>query len=159
MIKQLQDILEVDRLIFIPADPKDFTGHADGMVRFLDDNTVLINDYSREKSAFQRNFRVALDSAGLKCVEIPYNPYSNKNDDQANGIYMNYLQMEGVIIIPVFNIKEDEATVKSFEDNFSNLAIKTIECNQIADQGGILNCISWNIKLNKYSPFRGPGGL
>jgi agmatine deiminase len=159
LIKQLQDTLEVDRLIFIPSDPKDFTGHADGMVRFLDDNTVLINDYSREKSAFQRNFRIALHNAGLKCIEIPYNPYSNKNNNQANGIYINYLQMEGVIIVPVFNIKEDEATVKLFENNFSNLAIKTIECNQIANQGGILNCISWNIKLtNKNSPFRGLGG-
>ncbi len=159
LIKQLQDTLEVDNLIFIPADPDDFTGHADGMVRFLDDNTVLINNYTREKSAFQRNFRIALDNAGLKCIEIPYSPYSNKNNDQARGIYINYLQMESIITIPVFNIKEDEAAVRVFEDNFSNLAIKTIECNQIADQGGTLNCISWNIKSDKNSPFRGPGGL
>ncbi len=47
--------------------------------------------------------------------------------------------------MPVFNIKEEEA-VKFFEHNFSNLAIKTIECNEIAKQGGILNCITWNIK-------------
>ncbi len=147
----------VDRVIFIPPRPHDFTGHADGMVRFLDDNTVLINNYLIEKSDFQINFRMALHNAGLEWINIPYNPSNNKLNKQANGIYMNYLQMDGIIIVPVFNIKEDEAAVRVFEDNFSNLAIKTIECNQIADQGGILNCISWNIKSNKTLPSGGRG--
>jgi agmatine deiminase len=152
LIRQLQDIFRVDKLIFIPTHPDDFTGHADGMVRFLDDKTVLINDYSREKPDFQYNFRMALHNAGLEWIPIPYNPDNNKKTEQANGIYINYLQMEGVIIVPIFNIKEDEATIKLFESKFSNLVIKTIESNEIAQHGGILNCITWNIKTNQKFP-------
>ncbi len=41
---KLREIFEIDKLYFVPQQPKDFTGHADGMVRFLDNNTVIVND-------------------------------------------------------------------------------------------------------------------
>ncbi len=116
------------------------------MVRFLDDNTVLINNYSKEDGAFQLRFRLALLNAGLDYIEIPYNPSGNKNDSYANGIYLNYLQMKQAIIIPTFEIKEDESVVKQFEQLFKGQTIKTIESNEIARHGGILNCITWNIQ-------------
>jgi agmatine deiminase len=150
LIKQLKDILQVDKIVFIPTHPQDFTGHADGMVRFYDSDTVLINDYSIEKGDFQLRFRLALHNAGLNYIEIPYNPYNNKKNKQANGIYINYLHMEQAIIIPIFDIKEDEVVIKKFEQLFKGQKIKTINSNDIAMEGGILNCITWNIlKTNK----------
>lgn len=82
---KLREFFEVDKLYFVPQQPKDFTGHADGMVRFLDNDTVIINDHSKEKPEFQRAFKIALDNAGLDYIEIPYNPYGNKTFGQANG--------------------------------------------------------------------------
>ena len=43
---RLRALLEVDRLILIPKEPYDKIGHADGMVRFVDSTTVLVNDYA-----------------------------------------------------------------------------------------------------------------
>ncbi|KAA3436739.1 agmatine deiminase family protein [Rufibacter hautae] len=145
LIKELQELFQVDQLIFIPTQPKDFTGHADGMVRFLDEKTVLINDYSKEKKDFQLLVKSALHNAGLDWVEIPYNPYSNKKDKHANGIYINFLQMKGTLVLPVFGQKEDEETVKLFGQLFPNVSIATVDSNEIALEGGILNCITWNI--------------
>ena len=48
MIDSLTELFEVDKIIFIPTDEDDIFGHADGMVRFIDDDTVLINNYSKE---------------------------------------------------------------------------------------------------------------
>jgi len=143
---KLRELFEVDKLYFVPQQPKDFTGHADGMVRFLDTNTVIINDYSKEKKEFQRSFKIALDNAGLTSIEIPYNPYDNNTDDQANGDYLNYLQMEKIVIIPIFGMKEDDIAMRKFEQLFAGQTIRTIDSNDIADEGGILNCITWNIK-------------
>lgn len=111
LLDKLRELFEVDKLYFVPQQPKDFTGHADGMVRFLDNNTVIINDHSKEKPEFQRAFKIALDNAGLDYIEIPYNPYGNKTYGQANGDYINFLQMQNTIIIPTFGIKEDEIAV------------------------------------------------
>jgi len=142
---KLRELFEVDELYFVPQQPKDFTGHADGMVRFLDNKTVIINDNSKEKPEFQRAFKIALDNAGLDYIEIPYNPYGNKTYGQANGDYINFLQMQNTVIIPTFGIKEDEIVVQQFEQLFKGQNIATIDSNEVADNGGILNCITWNI--------------
>jgi len=145
----LRELFEVDKLYFVPQQPKDFTGHADGMIRFLDSNTVIINDYSKENMDFQRAFKIALDNAGLEYIEIPYNPYDNKKDEDAKGIYINYLQMENAVIVPTFGTKEDEIAVRQIEELFKGQTIKTIDSNEIAIKGGILNCITWNIWTKK----------
>lgn len=145
LIKELQTLFQVDKLIFIPKQPIDFTGHADGMVRFYDSNTVLINDYSKEDINFQLRFRLSLHNAGLNYIEIPYNPYNNKKDQHANGVYINFLQMQQTVIIPTFGIKQDEAVVKQFEQLFVGQTVATVDGNDIAYDGGILNCITWNI--------------
>lgn len=145
MIKNLEQIFQVDKIIFIPTDPDDFTGHADGLVRFYENDTVLINAAENKKNAFQLSLRLALHNAGLKYIEIPYNHFGNKKKSQANGIYLNYLQMQQDIIIPVFGIVEDDPAEKQFVDLFNGNKISTVNSNDIANEGGILNCISWNI--------------
>lgn len=152
---KLRELFEIDNLYFLPQQPSDFTGHADGMVRFLDNNTVIINDYSKENNPskenkyFQRAFKIALDNAKLDYKEIPYNLQGNKTYSQANGIYLNYLQMEKVVFVPTFGIKEDDIAVKQFEELFKGQTIATIDSNEIANNGGILNCITWNTKKER----------
>lgn len=143
LIRKLEELLLVDNIIFIPTQPKDIIGHADGMVRFYNNDTVLINNYSKEDKNFRANFYSALKDARLNTIEIPYSPYDNKNYIDANGIYINYLHMIKAIIIPIFRIKEDEQVVLRFEQLFKKIAF--IDANEIALQGGVLNCISWNI--------------
>jgi agmatine deiminase len=146
IIKELELLFEVDKILFVPWNKKnDEIGHADGMIRFIDTNTVLINDYSKESLEFQIRFRMSIHNAGLDWIELPYNPYSNKKDLNANGIYINYLQMKDVIIAPTFGMKEDEQAIKIMEQIFKGQTIRTIDSNEIAEHGGILNCISWNI--------------
>jgi agmatine deiminase len=145
LIKELENLFEVDKIIFVPQDPKDEIGHSDGMVRFLDDKTVLINDYSKEDKNFQLDFRTALYNAGLEYMEIPYNPYGNKKNIDATGIYINYLQMHQAVIVPTFSLKEDDTIVKLFEDFFRGQTVMTVPSNEIAMQGGVLNCVTWNI--------------
>ena len=149
LIKQLKDTFEIDNIYFVPWDKLDTIGHADGMVRFVDNNTVLINDLSKEKPEYQRAFRMALNNAGFDWIEIPYNPYVNKTHSSAEGIYLNYLQMKQGIIIPTFQRIEDDRAVKIIESIFKGQNIVTIDSNEIAKEGGILNCITWNIKKEK----------
>ncbi len=144
LIKKLYELLQVDKLYFVPEQPGDFTGHSDGMVRFVDEHTVIINDYKKEN--FYRAFEIAIQNTGLDYITIPYNVYDNKSIDHANGDYINYLQMKNTVIIPTFGIKEDDLAVRQLETIFAGQTIATIESNEIAYDGGILNCITWNIQ-------------
>ncbi|MBA3675052.1 MAG: agmatine deiminase family protein [Chitinophagaceae bacterium] len=57
--------------------------------------------------------------------------------------------MQNLIIIPIYDKKEDAQVVKQFEILFPSYTIRTIDCNEIAIEGGILNCISWNVYKSK----------
>lgn len=148
LIKNLYELFEVDKIYFVPEQPGDFTGHSDGMVRFVDEHTVIINDYKQEQEEFYRAFQIAIHNIGLDYITIPYGVYENKSYDHANGDYINYLQMENTIIIPTFRMKSDELAVRQLETIFAGQKIATVESNDIAYDGGILNCITWNIKVD-----------
>lgn len=116
-------------------------------VRFLDDNSVLINAASapvtkREKE-FELTLQKALLSACLQYIEIPSNSSGNSKNMEAKGKYLNYLQMENVIILPVFHIKEDRIVEQKFKELFPDFKIATVNSNEIARDGG----------TNKYYPF------
>lgn len=145
LLNELKSTLEVNELILIPTPPHDITGHADGVVRFLDEKTVLINDYSKEDKIYAGRLHSILQNAKLDYDEIPYNPYENKTYISARGIYINYIQMNDFIFIPTFGLPEDDKALKLFEKLFSDQSIIPIDSNDIAEEGGILNCISWNI--------------
>ncbi|MDF2157292.1 agmatine deiminase family protein [Algoriphagus sp. CAU 1675] len=145
LLFQIQDLLELDRIILIPEQPGDYTGHADGMVRFIDEHTLLANDFSREEKEFYEAFEIALHNTGLEVVYLPYNVYQNPNNNYANGDYINYLQMRQGIFVPTFGLPEDEKAIQVIETCFPDQKIIPIESNDLAKDGGILNCISWNI--------------
>ncbi len=53
LIRQLEEQLAA-HVIVIPSDPDDMTGHADGMVRFLDEDTVVGNNVVFQNGLEQR---------------------------------------------------------------------------------------------------------
>ena len=145
LIRQLQDLFEVSKIVLVPSHLFDFTGHSDGVLRWYDRHTVLINDYTNDPTGFGLRLRMALHNAGLSYISIPYNPYRNQSDGDATGEYINFLWMEQAIILPVFGLKEDEQAVRQFEQLFPGKIIETIPASELAANGGVLNCISWNV--------------
>ncbi|MBL0233789.1 MAG: agmatine deiminase family protein [Chitinophagaceae bacterium] len=146
LIAELERLLETDKLIFIPTDPYDVYGHADGLVRFLNEDSVLINQYRMKDGDFHWRLRTVLKNAGLDYIEIPCKMANNTHYHQANGCYINYLQMKDLILLPVFGLKEDEEAVEQFESLFKSHRIVSLESNEIAHEGGVLNCVSWGVK-------------
>lgn len=145
LITLLYDYLKVDKIIFIPTHPHDFTGHSDGIVRFINEDTVLVNDYARERNSYKLKLHLALHNAGLSICKLIYNPYDNYDYSQAIGEYINYLHIGGNIIVPIFDTKDDEVALCQMARLFPNKNIIPINCVDIGLKGGLLNCICWNI--------------
>lgn len=147
LLREIKRLLKVKQVIIIPECPFDICGHADGMIRFVDgikdEETVLVNDFSGESGRFFRKFHRALSEAGLAPVLLPYTAYRNKGDD-AKGIYINYLQVGKTVIYPTYGIKEDALAHKVFARHFG-AHVFPVRANRIAKEGGVLNCVSWNV--------------
>lgn len=148
--KQLADLLKA-QVIIIPALAKsyDYTGHADGMIRFVNDNTVIGNELSEDSPTFQKNMERAMRLANLTYIEFPYFNYEVKgNTDHAIGIYLNYLEVGDLIVVPVFGVpgNRDAEALAKLQEVFPHKTIETIDYNDVALTGGILNCTTWVVR-------------
>ncbi|HUX95057.1 MAG TPA: agmatine deiminase family protein [Bacteroidales bacterium] len=158
LIKKLSACFESE-IIIIPHQPGDILAHADGLVRFLENKTVLVNDFSsvtnnkfRESKSFLNSLFGALGSKGFNIVQVTYLPQEGRSRDGipiATGIYINYLETENVIFLPQFgeNLQDnDKEALKLFSNIFKEKGklVASVKCTALAKEGGVLNCVLWN---------------
>ncbi len=148
LITEIKNQLQVEQVIVIPQEPKDFVGHSDGMVRFIDENTVLINSYPKDKTYedFAYSLRWSLRNAGLHYVEFPYTSWKNIDANDATGCYINFLEIENYIFYPVFADYNDQLALIQLQKVFKDRQFIDIDCRDLAKLGGVLNCATWNIQ-------------
>lgn len=137
LVQELEKLLEA-RVIIIPSLRSDLTGHADGMVRFVNENTVIGNK-SNSLFGLEAHIKTTLRNHGIEVYDFPY--FKSKGDS-AVGCYLNFLETEKAIFLPVFGVDMDNEAVKAAEDIFQKEIIP-VNINEIAKEGGVLNCISW----------------
>ena len=137
LVRELSELLEAEALI-IPSLKSDMTGHADGMTRFLDDRTVLCNR-PLSSCGFEQQVKRAVQDCGLDAVDFPFVPTGGVS---AVGCYLNYMETERVVFLPVFGIEQNAEAETSARQLFSK-EIVPVNIREIARQGGCLNCISW----------------
>lgn len=146
--RKLQQLFQVEDCLIIPREPYDPIGHADGVLRFLDDTTVLINDYSAIDNNYGHRLRELLKQHRLDYEEIPHFIEKTTRDDvpSAAGCYVNYLRMEGLIVVPTFHAQEDDAAVRKMEVLFTGIPVVPLPCENLAGEGGVLNCCTWTCR-------------
>ena len=137
LTSKLEKLLEASVLI-IPSLKSDMTGHADGMVRFVDENTVVTNA-TMSPYGFETKVKKSLQNYGFNVIDFPY---LDSKGDSAVGCYLNFLETEQAIFLPVFGVDMDSEAVETAKNIF-NKTIIPVNINEIAKDGGVLNCISW----------------
>ena len=146
----LIDVLQVHQVIFIPVELGDDTGHADGMVRFVNEHTVVANDYSgiEVSRKFKDRFYGILADSGLDILPVPYHSVNKRVNGLwvALGCYINFLQVDNKIFMPTFDNKvEDDNTLARFEEIFGSGNVIPVPSKDVAMGGGVLNCMTWEI--------------
>jgi agmatine deiminase len=151
LVDELEKLLGVKVMLIPDINPAyDMTGHADGYVRFLDDKTILINALENEFEYWKKDFQKMIKQTGFDYVEIPWFEDKDKQHPySALGIYLNYLEIGNLIILPVFGIEgnKDQLVLDQFKGLFPNKHIEPININSVGKEGGLMNCITWNIKI------------
>lgn len=147
LVDELSKLLECE-IIIIPAQNGDMTGHADGMVRFVNKNTILGNRLADEYKYWREGMQKVIEQYGLKYIDVPFltDLKDPKHPISAIGIYVNYLEVDNLIVLPVFGRDEDQQVIDILRDAFPGKAIETINYNEVAQEGGLLNCTTWVVK-------------
>lgn len=146
LVKHLEELFEVEHVILIPWPKVEDYGHTDGMLRFIDEKTVLINKIEKTSTIERR-----LKEHGLNWEYLQFNV--KKPNEDLNWAYINFLQTKDLILLPKLNIDEDEQAFEQmkifYPDYARNNRIAQVDMTEIVMEDGALNCISWTIKSNR----------
>lgn len=148
LIEKLKQLFEVEKVILIPWDKEEEYGHADGMIRFITDDTVLINEFFETyDKVFKENFFGALKANNLTFEKLSF---KTSKKDKRRWAYLNFLQMKDIILLPKFGIAQDEQALEQFKSLFPEYGrrdrIIQVSANLLVKESGAFNCITWNIK-------------
>lgn len=98
LTNELSKLLECKEIIIIPAlksQNEDFTGHADGMVRFVNRNTIIGNERCpNEYKYMKEGLQKVINDYNLEYIDIPFfEDKDRKHPGSAIGIYVNFLEV------------------------------------------------------------------
>ena len=144
------------KLITLPTEVLDVIGHSDCILRFLDDETIILPIYDQEfkiDNRYVMNIKRRLsEQLGMnyKFVFFPSYLDDGINDDNvfsARGLYLNFFRFEDHIIFPKFENLEyyENKIMENMKRYASDIKIHWSSCDKISFYGGCWNCVS-NVK-------------
>ncbi len=141
LTNKLKDTFEVEKIVFIPWDKKERYGHADGMLRFINNDTVLISDTYKHDKTLSNHLKKGK-------LNLEWLDFKVKKKDKSSWAYINFLQTHDIILLPKLNADEDYQALEQIEKYYPKYknSIYQVELTEIIKLGGALNCISWTIK-------------
>lgn len=122
----------------------DIYGHADGIIKYCGDNHILMN-YDGSRDAEETYIILTKNHYNVTKMSFPETIY-----DYLTWAYINFLQIGNNIIIPKFDIPEDEHALHQIQTAFPSCTIHKIKMKDIVEEGGALHCLTWNIKKIGY---------
>jgi len=139
----------VKNVAFITADEQGGLEHADGVVSFVDTNTLVINSYPQDP-AYARQLRLDLEQGlpGVAIHEI-VTPYDGSRiyDERfgsACGLYTNALVTPERIYFPQFGIPEDALALAQVRAVTTREVVPVVS-SQVCQMGGGVRCMSWQL--------------
>ena len=141
IIEIIKQKCALNELIIIPRQPYDMLGHSDGMVRWIDENSVLVNDFSNESKSFNDRLIRSLKKYSLNIKFMKYGEgFFSKTRDW--GAYLNFIKIKDILIVPIYGVNDDYVAIEQIKKFYSGCKVETINLSEIIELGGALHCIT-----------------
>jgi agmatine deiminase len=163
-IDQLKNLLYLfcgfSRTIFVPVEPGDETGHVDGMVRFINEKTLLVGAYPEHYKEAPFMDRLANDlqvqlGNEYQIIRLFNSEPLNEGKEglaSAIGNHVNFLRIEDSIYFPYYSdeisgkaLDHFTSELSKFQLNIKVIPVNMPEINELARLGGVLNCMTWQL--------------
>ncbi|MDD4821790.1 MAG: agmatine deiminase family protein [Bacteroidales bacterium] len=162
-IENLLKAYGVKKIHFIDCEPGDVTGHVDGVVRFVDSDSVVVSDLPRSyvadsnpisKKEYMEDLayldKVADEMSRYYKVTRLINCIPRKDVKEgmpsAFGNFTNFFFFDHCLFVPQYGIEVyDSNACKTLSEAFRSLnpTIVKVDCSVLSSYGGVLTCITW----------------
>ena len=158
------------KLVLLPWEGSKYDpiGHADGMIRYIDKNKVLITNYKDYKDFNEKHYNDMVDVLdGFNVISLHFSDLEQFKNNKLFSVlldrtwcYINYLQVGTRILVPKlgYDLLDNEALKQireAFSANELSYEIELIsqdmtsiveDMNDKKNSGGALNCLTWTIQ-------------
>lgn len=145
--RDLKARLEADlecEVCLIPWDRYEIFGHADGMVRSIDGNDILLNNYVDFDKSLRERLLAKLHDYGFHVEELHYDLPRPSKQSWAS---LNFLQVKNLIFVPALGLPEDPLALQQLQEFYPGYKVIPVPgCQDLVRDGGALNCVSWTVK-------------
>ena len=147
--EELSALLGAAEVAILEPD-EDVLGHSDGMVSWIDEDTLLVNDYSPDPSfrtLIMDELQSAFPTATIIEVPVEYavNPPGQWDGfESACGVNLNAAVTYKNIYVPVFNMAHDQSAVDLIKQNTTKSVI-TVNAENVCPMGGSVRCLTWQL--------------
>ena len=148
--EKLIALTNAKHIAFIDADEQGGLEHADGVVSFVDQNTLVMNSYPEDPD-YTKKLKADLIRGipNIKIHEIitPYDGSQiyDKKFGSACGLYTNMLVTPEHIYFPQFGIKEDSVALQQIRA-ITKRKVIPVQSNHVCHMGGGVRCMSWQLR-------------
>ena len=136
--RKIQNHLECE-VVFIPWDRYEIYGHSDGIVKPLSDTAVLMTNYRD----YDREYCEEVVKRLSKKFEVEMLSYNVEKKDSRSWAYINFLTVGNLIVLPAFNIEEDELALSQVKLYYPDSVVEQVNIVSLVKDGGGLNCVTW----------------
>ncbi len=146
--EKLKQTLKAKSVAILEPD-EEVLAHSDGMVMWLDEKTLLVNQYTDK--AFRKLVLDELNASfpDAKIIEVPVEYGKNKKGEwegfeSACGVNLNSVVTFKNIYVPVFGMNHDAEAVKIIKANTDKNIIE-VDAKAVCPMGGSVRCLTWQL--------------
>ncbi len=147
--QELKKTLNAKEVAIIEPD-EEALAHSDGMVMWLDEKTLLVNDYSGDKR-FRDSVINELKSSfpDTKIIKVPVVNVENKRGEwegfeSACGVNLNSVLTFKNVYVPVFGMAHDKKAVEIIRQNTDKKVLE-VDAKGVCPMGGSVRCLTWQL--------------
>ena len=149
----LKDYLNVSNFIWLNKgiDGDDTHGHVDDITRFVSQNTIMTaiennrkdKNYKRLKENLKILKKAKIENGKkLKIIKIPMPKPIYIDNIKVPASYLNFYIANKIVLLPVFNDKNDKKVFLIFKKFFKSRKIITIDCSELIWGFGAIHCMT-----------------
>lgn len=159
--QEILDVLKeefgVEQVVSLSVDAMsgdDTDGHIDTLARFCSPDTIAYVGAPKDKSdihfdslvRMEQELQAMRNTKGepYRLVKLPFvSPvYDPLRGERLPATYANFLLINGAVLLPVYNVPEDEEAIAVIKETFPDREVVAINCFTVVRQHGSLHCIT-----------------
>lgn len=129
----------------------DTDSHVDTLARFVDEKTIMYvkcedkeDEHYKELKLMEEELQQIAHTHNFTLIALPMTEPVYYDNERIPATYANFLFVNGAVIVPTYNVKDDEEALNIFRNTFKDKDIVGVDCSVLIRQHGSLHCVTMN---------------